>query len=69
MWRALTASTILLCLSEPALAYIGPGAGAGLIVTVLGILTAICLAVFAVVWYPIKRLLKRNSKRDRNKDQ
>jgi hypothetical protein len=65
MWRILTATTILLCLAEPALAYIGPGTGAGLIATVLGILVAITLALFAVLWYPIKRLLKRNSNKSR----
>jgi hypothetical protein len=58
MWRTLTAITILLISAEPALAYIGPGVGAGLIATVLGLLTAIVLALFAVFWYPIKRLLK-----------
>jgi hypothetical protein len=30
-------------------------------VSVLGILTAIALAIFAVVWYPLKRLLRRNA--------
>ena len=43
----------------PAEAYIGPGMGAGSIAVVLGILASIVLAFFAVLWYPIKRLLKR----------
>jgi hypothetical protein len=58
MWRFLALTTILLFPAEPALAYIGPGAGAGLIATVIGILTAILLALFAVLWYPIKRFFK-----------
>ena len=58
MWRILALTTILFSSAEPALAYIGPGAGAGLIATVIGILTAILLALFAVLWYPIKRLFK-----------
>ena len=40
-------------------AYIGPGAGAGTIAIVLGILSSIFLAIVGVLWYPIKRLIKR----------
>lgn len=44
-------------------AYIGPGAGAGTIAVVLGILSSIFLAFVGIVWYPIKRLFKgRKSK-------
>jgi hypothetical protein len=67
MWRKLTVAMCLVAIAEPAAAYIGPGVGAGLIATVLGILTAICLALFAVIWYPIKRLLGRNSERGKDK--
>jgi hypothetical protein len=59
MRQILTAATILFCLAEPAWAYIGPGTGAGLIATVLGILVAISLALFAILWYPIKRTSKQ----------
>lgn len=61
MWCKLTVIACLMVFAEPAMAYIGPGVGAGMIATVLGILTAIVLALFAVFWYPVKRLLKRNS--------
>jgi flagellar motor component MotA len=44
----------------PAQAYIGPGMGAGMIATILGILGAIFLAVFGVLYYPIKRMIKKN---------
>jgi hypothetical protein len=40
-------------------AYVGPGAGAGTIAVVLGILASIVLAFFAILWYPVKRLLKK----------
>jgi hypothetical protein len=39
-------------------AYVGPGAGAGTIAIVLGILSSIFLAFVGILWYPIKRLIK-----------
>jgi len=49
----------LLLAAMPAAAYIGPGAGAGTIAIVLGILASIVMAFFAILWYPMKRLLKK----------
>lgn len=59
MPRILSFSLCLLLLASPAAAYIGPGVGAGVIATVLGILGALALFVVAVFWFPIKRLLAR----------
>ena len=52
---------LLLVLGFPsdALAYIGPGMGAGVVGVVLGIFGSIFLALFAIIWFPIKRLIKR----------
>jgi hypothetical protein len=44
------------------LAYIGPGMGAGVIATALGFVGAILLGLFAVLYYPIKRMIKRKNK-------
>ncbi|MGF1450821.1 MAG: hypothetical protein ACFB21_01955 [Opitutales bacterium] len=41
------------------LAYIGPGLGAGVVGTILGLIAAFFLGVVALVWYPVKRMLKR----------
>lgn len=46
-------------LADVAEAYVGPGLGAGTIGVILGFLASIVLAVFAILWYPIKRFLKR----------
>ncbi len=54
----------LLFLPSTLEAYIGPGMGAGPIVVVLGILSAISLVVFAIVWYPLKRIFKKFFKQD-----
>ena len=45
------------------LGYIGPGLGGGVIAAVLGILASFFLALFAILWYPIKRLYLRIKKK------
>ena len=51
-------------LSSPVLAYIGPGLGAGTIGVILGVLGSIVLALFAIFWYPIKRMMRKNKTGD-----
>ena len=41
------------------LAYLGPGLGTGVIAVILGFLASIFLALFAVLWYPFKRLVRK----------
>lgn len=45
--------------SSLASAYVGPGLGAGAITVVLGIVSGILMLVVGIVWYPIKRLIRR----------
>lgn len=52
----------VLAVPAQALAYIGPGLGAGAIGAVLGVLGSIFLGLFAIIWYPIKRLMKKRKK-------
>lgn len=40
-------------------AYVGPGLGAGTIGMVLGVIGSIFIALFAFLWYPLKRLLQK----------
>ena len=42
-----------------AFAYIGPGLGAGAIALIIIIAFSILLAVFALVWYPLKAKMKQ----------
>ena len=57
---------LLLCfvmlLPAYAHAYVGPGLGAGTIGVILGIIGSVFIALFAIIWYPLKRLLKKNNK-------
>jgi hypothetical protein len=52
---------ILLLLTVPAAAnaYMGPGLGLGMISVVLGFFGSILLGFVAILWYPIKRFLRR----------
>ena len=52
----------LIILPNFALAYVGPGMGGGVIVAVLGIFVAIFLALFGVIYYPIKRMINKKKK-------
>ncbi len=45
-------------LSNPALAYIGPGAGLSAIGTFVAVIGAFLLLIVGFVWYPVKRLLR-----------
>jgi hypothetical protein len=47
------------CCAMPAAAYVGPGAGITLIGAVIGLLSAVFLALFAVLRWPIRRYLAR----------
>lgn len=48
--------------ASPAHAYIGPGAAAGTIAVVLGVIGSVFLAFVAILWYPLKRLIKGHRK-------
>ena len=39
--------------------YIGPGLDGGVITAVLGFLSSIFLALFAIIWYPVKKVIQR----------
>ena len=58
--------TLLFLLSTPSLAYLSPGIGGGVIAATIGIIVAIFAALFGLIWFPVKRLLK---KRKEKKDQ
>jgi len=60
---ALVFSLALVMLPMAAQAYVGPGVGAGTIAIVLGILSTIFMAFVGIIWYPIKRMMKRRKER------
>jgi len=54
---------LLTCALFPlsASAYIGPSLSGGTLAVVLGVFVSIVLAVIAIVYYPIKRMIKKIS--------
>jgi membrane associated rhomboid family serine protease len=53
---------VLALVSAPAYAYVSPGLGAGALGLVFGFFGAIILALTAILYYPIKRALRRLQK-------
>ena len=69
-WRNAALVVIAALLTPaPALAYMGPGAGIGTIVAALGVLGAIMLWLFSLIYYPIKRLIRARRSRRSLKEQ
>ena len=50
----------LVLLPLPSYAYIGPGMGGGVIAIVIGFFAAFFLALWGILYYPVKRALKRS---------
>ena len=71
--RLLSGPTVLglflLLAPTPAFAYIGPGLGAGAVATVLAVLGSILLGIFSVIYYPIKRLMRKRRSGSRLRGQ
>ena len=61
MLKLLFIITILMFFN-PIYPYIGPGMSGGLIATILGIIGSVLLAIFGILYYPIKRFLKNRKK-------
>ena len=58
----------LVIMAEPALAYIGPGAGLGALGAVLGFVIAILVAMLIVLSWPIRLLLRKLKKNKPSSD-
>ena len=52
--------------STSAYAYLGPGVGGGVIAATLGIIFGILAAIFGLIWFPLKRFLKRKKEKKEN---
>lgn len=48
--------------------YVGPGMGAGIISVLIGFVVSLIAIFFAIIWLPIKKLIKKKSIKLRNKN-
>ena len=61
-------SILLLCLiTSKSFAYLGPGMGGGLIAATFGVIVAIFAILFGLVWFPLKRFVKKRKQKKENK--
>lgn len=58
MTRMMPLALGLATAATPALAYVGPGLGLGALGVIFGLGLSVVLAVAALVWYPVKRMIK-----------
>ena len=59
----LIAALATIAVPAPALAYIGPGVGLGAVAVAVALVLGLFLLVVGLVWFPLKRLLKRRRHR------
>ena len=58
---------LIFIISSNSYAYLGPGIGGGSIAATLGIIIAIFAAMFGLIWFPIKRLIKKRKEKKEKK--
>jgi len=68
MFKLISSSIIFCLITTSSFAYLGPGVGGGVITATIGIIVAIFAVLFALIWFPVKRLLKKR-KDMKNKQQ
>jgi len=54
-----TALLFLALIASPVAAYVGPGAGISVLGSLLGILATIFVAIGAILFWPIRKLMRR----------
>ena len=59
MYKLFAINLVFLLFTTHSYAYLGPGVGGGVIAATLGIIFAIFAAIFGLIWFPIKRLIKK----------
>lgn len=67
MYKLIFKTLLIFFVTTSSFAYLGPGVGGGMIMATLGIVVAIFAALFGLIWFPIKRILKKRKKNKLNK--
>lgn len=59
---------LVIFVPQPAMAYVGPGAGIAALGALLAIIAGVIAAIFGFLWYPIKRLLQKRKQSKKNQE-
>ena len=63
MFKLIFSSFILCLITTSSFAYIGPGVGLGAIAATVVVIVAILAALFGLIWFPVKKLLKKRKEK------
>ena len=63
MYKLILTTLFFLFINTSSFAYLGPGIGGGAIAATIGVIVAIFAALFGLIWFPIKRLLKKRKEK------
>jgi flagellar motor component MotA len=63
------AALLLLLNTSVASAYMGPGIAAGVLTTLIGIISSLGLMLIAILWYPLRRIMQRFSRKPEDSAQ
>ncbi len=66
MHKLILITSIFFIMISSSYAYLGPGIGGGVIAATLGIIIAIFGALFGLLWFPIKNILKKRKEKKEN---
>ena len=66
MLKLILATVVFFFTTFSSQAYLGPGVGGGVIAATLGVIVAIVAALFGLIWFPLKKLLKKKKREKRN---
>ena len=66
MYKLIFSSIIFCLISTSSFSYLGPGVGGGVIAATIGVVLAIIAALFGLIWFPVKRLLKKRKEKKEN---
>lgn len=68
MLKLIIVSLLISLVSTYSFAYLGPGFGGGAIAATVGIIIAIFAGLFGLIWFPIKRVLKKRKEKKKKID-
>ena len=63
MFKLILCFTVIFFITPSSFAYLGPGVGGGIIAASVGILIAIIATIFGIIWFPLKRFLKKRKEK------